>query len=151
LPTGRPADPSNKYTSKYLDISNSPQYVFGYGQSYTTFSLSNLGLSASGVSTGGSVTARADITNVGSVAGDDVVQLYLHERDTSVLQPVRRLEGFQRVTLAPGQTRTVTFTLGPSQLGFYNAAGQFTVEPGRFDVWVGDSSSGGLHSMFTVG
>ena len=69
---------------------------------------------------------------------------------TSVLQPVRRLDGFQRVTLAPGQTRTVTFTLGPQQIGYYNNQGQFVVEPGSFDVWVGDSSTGGLQSLFTV-
>jgi beta-glucosidase len=151
LPTGRPEDPSNKYTSKYLDIPNSPQYVFGYGLSYTTFSLSNLHLSTGSVSPSGSVTVSADITNTGSVSGDDVVQLYVHESDTSVLQPVRRLEGFERVSLAPGQRKTVTFTLGRSKLGFYNGSGQFTLEPGPFDVWVGDSSSGGLHGTFTVG
>jgi beta-glucosidase len=85
------------------------------------------------------------------VAGDDVVQLYLHESDTSVLQPVRRLEGFTRVTINPGQTQKVKFTLDSSELGFYNANGRFGVEPGPFDVWVGDSSAGGLHSTFTVG
>ena len=78
------------------------------------------------------------------------MQLYLHESDTSILQPVRRLEGFQRVTLDPGKTRTVSFRLGPQNLGFYNAQGRFVVEPGPFDVWVGDSSDGGLHSTFTA-
>jgi beta-glucosidase len=68
----------------------------------------------------------------------------------SILQPVRRLDGFQRVTLAPGQTKTVTFTLDPASLGFYNNNGQFAVEPGGFDVYVGDSSTGGLHGEFTV-
>ncbi len=150
LPTGRPADPNNKYTSKYLDVPNTPQYPFGYGLSYTTFSLSNLSLSSTSVSRGGSLTASAKITNTGSVAGDDVVQLYLHESDTSILQPVRRLEGFKRVTLAPGKSRTVTFSLGHQNLGFYNGQSQFVVEPGAFDVWVGDSSVGGLHSTFTV-
>ena len=94
---------------------------------------------------------HADVTNTGSTAGDDVVQLYVHESDTSILQPVRQLEGFQRVTLGPGQSTTVTFTLGRSNLGFYNDQGQFGVEPGPFDVWVGDSSVGGLHSTFNVG
>jgi beta-glucosidase len=151
LPTGRPFDPGNKYTSKYLDVPNTPQYPFGYGLSYTTFTVSNLRLSSTSISPNGSLTVRADVTNTGSVAGDDVAQLYLHESDTSVLQPVRRLEGFTRLTLAPGQTRTVTFRLGSQELGFYNAEGKFVVEPGPFDIWVGDSSVGGEHATFTVG
>jgi beta-glucosidase len=151
LPTGRPADPTNKYTSQYLDVPNSPQYAFGYGLSYTTFSLSNLHMSAGSVSTTSKLTVSADITNTGSVAGDDVVQLYTHQDGTSILQPVRRLNGFQRVTLAPGQTKTVTFTLGPSNIGFYNNQGQFEVDPGVVNVYVGDSSTGGLPGQFTVG
>jgi len=150
LPTGRPYDPNNKYTSKYLDVVNTPQYPFGYGLSYTTFALSNLHLSASSVSTKGTLTVTADITNTGTRAGDDVVQLYIHDQVASILQPVRRLDGFQRVTLAPGQKQTVTFQLGPQNLGFYNNQGQFAVEPGSFDVYVGDSSTGGLHGQFTV-
>jgi beta-glucosidase len=150
LPTGRPYDPNNKYTSKYLDVPNTPQYPFGYGLSYTTFALSNLHLSASSITTSGTLTVTADLTNTGSVAGDDVAQVYIHEDGTSILQPVRRLEGFQRVTLAPGQAKTVTFTLGPSNIGFYNNQGRFAVEPGTVDVYVGDSSVGGLHGQFTV-
>jgi beta-glucosidase len=151
LPTGRPYDPNNKYTSKYLDVANAPQYPFGYGLSYTTFSLSNLHLSSSSVSAkGGTLTASADIKNMGSRPGDDVVQLYLHENYTSILQPVRKLEGFQRVTLAPGGTKTVRFTLGRQNFGFYSDQGQFVVEPGPFDVWVGDSSVGGMHQTFSV-
>ena len=149
LPTGRPFDPNNKYTSKYLDVPNTPQYPFGYGLSYTSFALSNLRLSSGSIPAGGAIQVRADITNTGSVTGDDVVQLYIHESDTSILQPVRRLEGFQRVTLDPRKTQTISFRLGPQNLGFYNAQGKFVVEPGPFDVWVGDSSDGGLHSTFT--
>jgi beta-glucosidase len=151
LPTGRPADPNNKFTSRYLDVPNTPEYPFGYGLSYTTFSVSNLKLSSTQVPRNGSLTVTADVTNTGSVAGDDVAQLYLHESDTSVLQPVRRLEGFKRVALNAGQKQTVKFTLDSSELGFYNAEGKFGVEPGPFDVWVGDSSVGGLHSTFSVG
>jgi beta-glucosidase len=151
LPTGRPADPGNKYTSKYLDVPNTPQYPFGYGLSYTTFSLSNLHLSAGSISRSGSLTVSADLTNTGSVAGDDVVQLYIHQDGTTILQPVRRLDGFQRVTLAPGQTKTITLTLRPGDIGFYtNTPGQFVVEPGTVDVYVGDSSVGGLQGQFTV-
>jgi beta-glucosidase len=150
LPTGRPYDANNKYTSKYLDVLNTPQYSFGYGLSYTTFALSNLHLSASSVARTGTLTVTADITNTGTRPGDDVVQLYIHDQVASILQPVRRLDGFQRVTLRPGQAQTVTFTLGPANLGFYNNQGQFAVEPGGFDVYVGDSSVGGLHDQFTV-
>ena len=108
------------------------------------------------VSSTGSFNVSADITNSGSVAGTDVVQLYLHESDTSLLQPVKKLEGFQRVTLAPGETKTVTFTLNRQNLGFYDNSGKFVVEPGPFDLWVGDSSVGvglsapGLHTTFTL-
>jgi beta-glucosidase len=151
LPTGRPYDPNNKYTSRYLDVPNSPQYPFGYGLSYTTFSLSNLHESASSVPSNGTVTVSGDITNTGSRSGDDVAQLYIHQDGTSILQPVRKLEGFKRITLAPGQTQSVSFTLGPQNFGFYNEQGQFTVEPGPVTVWLGDSSTGGQQGQFTIG
>ena len=162
LPTGRPFSATNKYTSKYLDAANTPQYPFGYGLSYTTFSFSSLNAPSS-VSRNGTFHVTANITNTGSRPGTDVVQLYLHEDDTSILQPVKKLEGFQRVTLAPGQTKPVTFTLGPQNVGFYNEQGQFVVEPGPMTVWVGDSSvagnlssagsnvsSAGTHATFTL-
>jgi beta-glucosidase len=152
LPTGRPFDPNNKYTSKYLDVPNAPQYPFGYGLSYTTFSLSSPHLSSTSVSADGPLSVSTSITNAGSVAGDDVVQLYLHENYTSILQPVEKLEGFRRVSLAAGQTKTVRFTLGRQNFGFYNDQGQFVVEPGPFDLWVSDSSAVGTltPSTFTV-
>ena len=79
------------------------------------------------------------------MAGDDVVRLCIHQDGTTILQPVRRLDGFQRVTLAPGQTKTIKFSLGPGNIGFYtNTPGQFVVEPGTVDVYAGDSSVGGL-------
>jgi beta-glucosidase len=146
LPTGRPFDPNNKYTSRYLDVDNSPQYPFGYGLSYTTFSISDPLVSGSG----SSFRVKTTIQNTGSAAGDDVVQLYTHEDYTSILQPVRKLEGFKRVTLAPGETKTITFTLGRQNLGFYNDQGRFVVEPGTVDVWVGDSSTANQHSTLTL-
>ena len=155
LPTGRPDDPSNKFTSRYLDAPNTPQYPFGYGLSYTTFSFSNL-VAPSTVSRNVPFHVTASVTNDGSVTGTDVVQLYLHESDTTILQPVKKLEGFQRVTLAPGQTKPVTFTLSRSNLGYYDEGGHFVVQPGPFDLWVGDSSVGvGLdasapHTTFTL-
>ncbi len=152
LPTGRPYDPNNKYTSRYLDVSNAPEYPFGYGLSYTTFSISNVSAPSS-VSRNGTIKVTATVTNTGSVTGTDVAQLYIHESDTTILQPVEKLEGFQRVTLDPGKSQTVTFTLGPQNLGYYNNNGQFEVQPGTFDVWVGDSSTAdtGTPTTFTLG
>jgi beta-glucosidase len=155
LPTGRPFDPNNKYTSKYLDAPNTPQYPFGYGLSYTTFSFSDL-VAPTTAPRNGTFHVTAKVTNTGSTSGTDVVQLYLHESDTTILQPVKKLEGFQRVTLGPGQSKTVTFTLGPKNLGYYDQRGRFVVQPGPFDLWVGDSSAGvGLngaapHTTFTL-
>ena len=152
LPTGRPYDPNNKYTSRYLDVSNAPEYPFGYGLSYTSFSVSNVSAPSS-VSRNGTIHVTATVTNTGSAAGTDVAQLYIHESDTTILQPVEKLEGFKRVSLPAGQSTTVRFTLGPQNLGFYNNNGQFAVEPGTFDLWVGDSSTAdtGTPTMFTVG
>jgi beta-glucosidase len=140
LPTGRPCDPSNKYTSKYLDAPNTPLYPFGYGLSYTRFSISSPHLSSTTVGPNGRLTVTATVTNTGSVAGADVAQLYIHESDTSILQPVEKLEGFKRVQLTPGHSRTVTFTLNRQNLGFYNNKGHFLVEPGPFNLWVSDTS-----------
>jgi beta-glucosidase len=150
LPTGRPYNASNKYTSRYLDVPNSPQYPFGWGLSYTTFSLSGLHLSSTSVPRGGPVNVSATLTNTGSVAGDDTVQLYVREKYTAILQPVRKLEGFERITLEPGQSQTVHFTLGASNLGYYDNAGRYVLQGGPFDVWVSDSSWGGLHGAFTM-
>jgi beta-glucosidase len=150
LPTGRPDDPNNKFTSRYLDVPNSPQYAFGYGLSYTSFSFSNVQVSSPTVAPSGTETVTATLTNTGSVAGTDVAQLYVHESDTPILQPVRKLEGFQRITLAPSASQTVTFTLNRSNLGSYNDLGRFTTTPGSFDVWVGDSSDASLHGTFNL-
>jgi len=151
LPTGRPADPNNKYTSKYLDVPNTPQYAFGDGLSYTTFTVGTPHLSSSSVSPNGQLRVTVPVTNSSGPAGTDVVQLYLHQDFTSLLQPVRKLEGFQRVTLNPGQTKSVTFTLSRPNFGFYNDQGQFVIEPGEFHLWAGDSSVGGNETTFNVG
>ena len=96
------------------------------------------------------MTATVDVTNTGSRAGDDVVQLYIHDPVASISQPVRRLRGFQRVTLTPGQTQTVSFTLGASDWGFYDNTGRFVVEPGEIEVYAGDSSTSTMKQSFTV-
>ncbi|HEX3558209.1 MAG TPA: beta-glucosidase BglX [Pyrinomonadaceae bacterium] len=139
MSTGRP--PSNeKYTSKYLDVPVTPLFPFGYGLSYTTFKLSNLHLSAQRIAPTGSVQVSVDVENTGRREGDEVVQLYIRDVAASRVRPVKELEGFERVTLRPGERRTVNFTLAPEQLGFYNQEMRFVVEPGAFRVMVGTSS-----------
>ena len=129
-PTGRPCDATSKYNSRYRDLNTcQPLYQFGYGLSYTTFSISNLRLSSADGLPQGRVTASVNVTNTGARAGDEVVQLYIHDPVASISQPVRRLRGFERVTLHPAN-RTVTFTLDRSDFGFYDNSGKFVVEPG---------------------
>jgi beta-glucosidase len=150
-PTGRPCDVTQKYDSRYRDLDTcDPLYPFGYGLSYTTFSITNLRLSSATVSARGRVTASVDVTNTGSRAGDEVVQLYLHDPVASISQPVRRLRGFQRVTLDAGARTTVTFNLDAKDFGFYDNRGRFVVEPGQIDLFAGDSSVGGLQASFTI-
>jgi beta-glucosidase len=149
--TGRPCNPDVKWNSRHRDIpSCAPLFEFGYGLSYTTFEVSGLQLSSSRVSRWGSLKASATVTNTGSRRGDEVVQLYIHDPVASISQPVRRLRGFERVTLAPGQSRTVTFTLDKSDFGFYDDRGRLVVEPGRIDVYAGSSSNATLTKSFTV-
>ena len=150
-PTGRPCDTTFKWNSRYRDLPYcDPLYPFGFGLSYTTFSVTNLHLDTQTVSKHGEVTATVDVTNTGAQAGDDVVQLYIHDPVASISQPVRRLRGFQRVTLAPGQTLPVSFTLDASDWGFYDNRGKFVVEPGQIEVYAGDSSTATLKQTFTV-
>jgi len=139
-PTGRP--PTNeKYTSKYLDVPVPPLYPFGHGLSYTTFRLSNLRLSAPRIATTGSVDVSVDVENTGRREGDEVVQLYVRDVVASRVRPVKELKGFRRVTLQPGERRALTFKLTPDELGFYNDAMRFVVEPGAFKVMAGRSSA----------
>jgi beta-glucosidase len=150
-PTGRPCDATSKYNSRYRDLNTcDPLYSFGYGLSYTTFDISNLQLSSATMSPSGSIKATVDVKNTGTRDGDEVVQLYIHDPVASISQPVRRLQGFERVTLAAGQTKTVSFTLNRNDVGFYNNSGKFVVESGQIDVYVGDSSKATMTKSFTV-
>ena len=150
-PTGRPCDVTQKYDSRYRDLRTcDPLYAFGHGLSYTTFSITNLRLDRTEVSRNGQVQARVKVTNTGKVAGDEVVQLYLHDPVASLSQPVRRLRGFERVTLQPGASRTVRFTIDRDDFGFYDNDGKFLVEPGQIDLYAGDSSQATLTKSFTV-
>jgi len=148
--TGRPAT-AEKWTSKYLDVPNTPQFPFGYGLSYTTFRYSNMQVSAARLpATGGHLTVSAEIENTGDGNGDEVVQLYLRDLAASTTRPVKELKGFQRISLRPGEKRRVEFALSPDQLRFYDPEMKYVVEPGRFNVWIGPNSAEGVQGEFEL-
>ena len=138
--TGRPPDANNKYTSKYLDVPWTPLFPFGHGLSYTEFRLNNLKLGASRINRDATLDVSIEVGNVGRRKGDEVVQLYVQDVVASITRPLQELAGFERVTLEPGQTRRVTFKLGPRSLGFYDRDMKWVVEPGEFRVRVSNSS-----------
>jgi beta-glucosidase len=148
--TGRPPDERNKYTSKYLDAPWTPLYPFGHGLSYTQFRLSTLRLSPTAIRPDGRVEVAVDVENAGPRLGDEVVQLYVRDVVASVTRPVQELKGFERVTLAPGERRTLRFSLASEQLGFLDREMKWVVEPGLFRVRVAASSEGGLEGSFEV-
>ena len=157
LPTGRPASgdlsqfPANaaeKFMSRYMDEENSALFPFGWGLSYTRFSYSEPTISRAEVPVKEILSSRSgpvaivgvDVKNTGSMAGTEVVQLYIRNTAASVEQPVRELKGFARVTLGPGESKHLEFPLGFDELSFYNVEVQRTVEPTTYKVWVGGSS-----------
>jgi beta-glucosidase len=125
----------------YLFDSTEPLFPFGFGLSYTTFEVGAPRLSAARIRPDGSVRVEVEVRNTGNRAGDEVVQLYVRDRVSSVTRPVRELRGFERVTLRPGERRTVRFTLGPEAFRLWNARMERVVEPGEFDIMVGNSSA----------
>jgi beta-glucosidase len=139
------------YNPRYWDGLPTPLYPFGYGLSYTTFSIANLNLAAPQVKRGDSVAVTVDVTNTGAVTGDEVVQLYIHQRAGSDSRPMRELKGFERVTLQPGETKTVTFHLGPDALGHWSTHyGKWVQDTEAFDLWVGADSRAALHTELVV-
>jgi beta-glucosidase len=142
---------SADFTSRYWDLPTTPLYPFGYGLSYSTFSVSDLHLSAKTSPLDGSITVTVSVSNTGARAADEVVQLYLHQRFGSASRPVRELKGFRRVTLQPGQKQEISFAVGRQERTYWSAAKNGSVvEPSDFDVWVGNSSTATLHDSFTV-
>ncbi len=125
----------------YLFEKRGPLFPFGHGLSYTTFGFSNLKLSPARIARAGETIVSVDVINTGSREGDEVVQLYLRDRVSSVTRPVKELKGFKRIHLKPGETQAVRFKLTPAELGFYNADMHWVVEPGTFDIMVGSSSA----------
>ncbi|MET0554013.1 MAG: beta-glucosidase BglX [Vicinamibacteria bacterium] len=142
---------SQRYTPRYWDGAESPLYPFGYGLSYTTFAYSNLAVGAPQMPAGQTATVTVDVKNTGAVAGDEVVQLYVHQRTGSDSRPRRELKGFQRVTLAPGETKAVSFRLGPAELSYWSTSQQRSLQDAAaFDVWVGGDSTATSHTEFEV-
>jgi len=139
------------FTSRYWDLPTSPLYPFGYGLSYTTFAYSNLRVSKAQARVGESVEVLVDIENTGRRAGEEVVQLYIHQRSGGAARPVRELKGFERVALASGEKKTVRFTLGKAELTYWSSAVKGWVqEPATFDVWTGGDSTATLTTTFRV-
>ncbi|TZF83286.1 glycosyl hydrolase [Pedobacter sp. BS3] len=140
--TGRPVkNPENIiYKSAYIDSPNTPQYAFGYGLSYTSFSYTDLTLSAAKMHHTDNVTVSFRLTNTGKYAGEEVVQLYVHDEVASVVRPVKELKGFQKVFLKAGESKTVSFVINKEKLSFYNSKLQWAAEPGNFEIMIGTAS-----------
>ncbi|MNY07351.1 Periplasmic beta-glucosidase precursor [compost metagenome] len=144
--TGRPLAEGKwftKFRSNYLD-------PFGYGLSYTSFTYSNLKLSKTSFKSGESITASIEIKNTGSTAGKEVVQLYIRDLEGSSTRPVKELKGFQKISLQPGETKTVSFKITEEDLKFYNTTLKFTAEPGDFHVFIGGNSRDVMETKFTM-
>ncbi len=144
--TGRPSPKGEVFWSHYIDESVKPLYPFGYGLSYTKFEYSNLTIDSSNAK---NIKVSATITNNGNRVGEEVAQLYIHQSVASVVRPVKELKGFEKFSLKPNESKTITFTLTDKELGFYDNEGNYVVEPGDFDVMIGTSSQEGLVGSFT--
>ncbi|GAA3970302.1 beta-glucosidase BglX [Pedobacter ginsengiterrae] len=141
--TGRPLAEGKwfeKFRSNYLDVSNDPLYPFGFGLSYTTFGYSDVKLSSNTLSKGKSITASITLNNTGKYEGKEVVQLYIQDLVGSITRPVKELKGFQKVSLKPGESKNITFTISENDLKFYNSDLKFVAEPGDFKVFIGSNS-----------
>ncbi len=150
LSTGRPGPQPTVFWSHYTDVANTPLFPFGYGLSYTTFGYSEIELSSPEMPMDGELKVSVTVTNTGQKAGTEVVQLYVRDLVASRSRPVKELKGFQRVSLEPGASQEVTFTLEPADLAFYTLDRKWAAEPGEFDVYVGTNSVDLEQARFTL-
>lgn len=151
--TGRPMAPDawfTRYVSNYIDVVNEPLYPFGYGLSYSKYEYGNITLDKSEINECGAVTASVKVTNVSDVDGEEIVQLYIHDKIRSITPPVKELKGYRRVALKAGESKIVQFTIDSQLLKFYNSELQFVAEPGEFEVMIGGSSDSVKKAVFTL-
>jgi beta-glucosidase len=152
-PTGRP-NPEGKlepYKTRFRDITNTALYPFGHGLTYGRIEYGGFAMSAASMGMGGEISVSATITNRGSRAAEEVVQLYTRDRVASLTRPVRELKAYRKISLAPGQSETVRFTIRAGDLGFVGVNNRTVVEPGTFDVWIAPSAEAdGVHGQFEL-
>lgn len=142
--TGRPMDPNDKYTSKYLDVDNSPLYPFGFGLSYTTFNYTDLKVNKPVFKVSDEITVSVKVANTGDYDGEEVVQLYIRDLVGSVTRPIRELKAFEKVFIEKGKSKTVSFVLGEQDFKFFDINMEYTSEPGDFEIFVGTNSDASL-------
>jgi len=146
--TGRPINiENNVFWSHYSDEKNSPLYPFGYGLSYTQFDYKNLEIKQTDHF---KLKVEVEVSNTGTMAGEEVVQLYIHDKVASVVRPVKELKGFQKLMFAPGETKNLTFVLTEAELGFFDAQGDYILQPGSFEIMVGTNSDDLLKAEIIV-
>ena len=139
------------FTSRYWDSQSAPLFAFGHGLSYTTFTFDNLRLDKEQMKVGETLNVSVDVTNTGNMAGDEVAQVYIHQRYGSDSRPMRELKGFERVTLMPGETKTLNFELGAKELTYWSTAkGDYTQDETVIDIWVGGNLNAELHKEIEV-
>ena len=142
--------------SRYIDEQNSPLFPFGYGLSYTHFAYSLIQVSGASIDAGtlnrgtGTITVSATVTNQGTRAGQEVVELFLGQRGTSINLPMKELKGYKLLSLAPGQSQRVEFKIGHEELAFWNIEMRYLVEPAQVTVWIAPSSVEGASAQFTI-
>lgn len=150
--TGRPAkkpNHSDRFTSRFLDCPNGPLFPFGYGLSYTTYEYSNLEISSNTLKNGEKLKVSVTVANTGKCSGTETVQMYIRDLVGSVVRPVKELRGFQKVTLNPGESRKVCFSIEEKQLEFFTKNMKYEAEKGEFTVFIGGDSNNTLETKFT--
>ncbi len=154
--TGRPPDGEGGFQfqkyhfTEYIDEEVAPLFPFGFGLSYTKFTYSDLRVHTPTIGLDDTVEVSTLITNTGNVAGDEIVQLYVHDMVSEVTRPVKELKGFQKISLQPGESQTIKFKIPVQRLGFHGSDMQYKVEPGDFKVWIGPNAAEGFEGEFTV-